>query len=158
MNFGENGLNWSLMHKFVERSRIGIFHNEGTRSTPLDQNLCFGAFWTFSLLHELQCKRGQTGVINAQVHRIKSHRNFSQRTHPFHTIGPSIFSLLHELQWKRGRTGAIDALVRRTKLHRNFSQRTHPIVPHRTPNSGFAVFRTILLQHQLGANGPNWSY
>ena len=27
-----------LMHKFVPKSHIGIFRNERTRSTPLDQN------------------------------------------------------------------------------------------------------------------------
>src|SRR6185503_12726585 len=32
-----------LKQKFVLRSRIGIFHNEHTRSTPLDPKLMFGA-------------------------------------------------------------------------------------------------------------------
>ena len=32
-----------LKQKFVPRSRIGIFHNERTRSTPLDPKLMFGA-------------------------------------------------------------------------------------------------------------------
>ena len=30
-----------LVQKFVKRSRIGIFHNERTRSTPLDPKLMF---------------------------------------------------------------------------------------------------------------------
>src|SRR6185312_13854748 len=41
-----------LMDKFVPLSRIGIFRNERTRSTPLDPKLkywcvsyCLGAFW-----------------------------------------------------------------------------------------------------------------
>src|SRR6185295_9637859 len=41
-----------LMDKFVPLSRIGNFHNECTRSTPLDPKLkywfvsyCLGAFW-----------------------------------------------------------------------------------------------------------------
>ena len=41
-----------LMDKFVPLSRIGMFRNEPTRSTPLDPELnywfilyCLGAFW-----------------------------------------------------------------------------------------------------------------
>jgi hypothetical protein len=48
-------------------------------------NSCSGAHRTFSLLHELW---GPTGSINAQVSATKSHRNFSQPTHPIHPIGP----------------------------------------------------------------------
>jgi len=54
-----------LMHKFVPRSRLGIFRHECTRSTPLDPkltyccvSLCLGAFWIVSLLHEAWCKMG----------------------------------------------------------------------------------------------------
>ena len=35
-----------LVQKFVLRSRVGIFRNERTRSTPLDPNLMFDAFHT----------------------------------------------------------------------------------------------------------------
>ena len=35
-----------LVQKFVPRSRVEIFHNERTRSTPLDPKLMFGAFRT----------------------------------------------------------------------------------------------------------------
>ena len=48
-----------LVQKFVPRSRVEIFRNERTRSTPLDAKLMFcciffrsGAFGTVSLLHE----------------------------------------------------------------------------------------------------------
>ena len=40
-----------LVQKFVPRSRVEIFHNERTRSTPLDPKLMFGAFrtiWVYS--------------------------------------------------------------------------------------------------------------
>ena len=40
-----------LVQKFVPQSRIGIFRNEGTRSTPLDPKLMFFAFRT--ILHEV---------------------------------------------------------------------------------------------------------
>ena len=48
-----------LMQKFVPRSRVRIFHNVCSRSTPLDPELLFwcisfylGAFGTISLLHK----------------------------------------------------------------------------------------------------------
>ena len=68
------------------------FHNERTRSTPLDPNLMFwcvsynlGEFRTVWLPYETRCKTGQT---SAKVRATNSRRNFSQRTHPIHAIGP----------------------------------------------------------------------
>ena len=84
-----------LMQKFVPWSCIRIFRNERTQSTPLDPKLmfwcvswCLGAFGNVSLLHKTRCKTGWTGAINAKVLAMKSHQNFSQRTHPIHPIGP----------------------------------------------------------------------
>ena len=52
-----------LKQKFVQRCLVRIFHNERSRSTPLDPKLIFwcvsfrlGAFGTVSLLHETRCK------------------------------------------------------------------------------------------------------
>ena len=71
-----------LVQKFVPRSRVGIFCNERTRSTPLDPKLMFccvsyylGAFGTIWLPYETRCKTGRT---SAKVHATKSHQNFSQ--------------------------------------------------------------------------------
>src|SRR6185312_5314885 len=76
----------------MPRSRIGSFHNERTRSTPLDPKLTFrcvsyylSAFGTILLNYETWCKRGRT---SAKVRATKSRRNFSQRTHRIHPIGP----------------------------------------------------------------------
>ena len=81
-----------LVQKFVPRSRLGIFRNERTRSTPLDPKLMFwcisynfGAFGTVWLIYETRCKMGRTG---AKVCATKSRRNFPQPTHPIHQIGP----------------------------------------------------------------------
>src|SRR6185369_6257939 len=81
-----------LVQKFVPRSRVRIFRNERTRSTPLDPKLTFwcisyylGAFGTFWLPYETRCKTGQT---SAQVRATKPLLNFSQRTHPIHPVGP----------------------------------------------------------------------
>ena len=83
------------MQKFVPRSRIGIFRNERTQSTPLDPKLMFwcvsqylGAFGNVSLLHETRSKTDWIGAINAQVRAMKSHRNFSQQMHLSHPIEP----------------------------------------------------------------------
>ena len=58
-----------LVQKFVPRSRVGIFRNERTRSTPLDLKLTFlrilnylGAFGTVWLMFETQCKTGRTSA------------------------------------------------------------------------------------------------
>ena len=87
------GAKWSeLVQKFVKRSRIRIFRNERTHSTPLDPKLMFwcvsyylGVFRTVCLRYEPWCKTGRT---SAKVRATKSRRNFSQRTHPIHPIGP----------------------------------------------------------------------
>jgi len=81
-----------LLQKFVPRSRVGIFRNERTRSTPLYPNLTFWgvsyyfcAFGTIWLPYETHCKTDRT---SAKVRAPKSCRNFSQRTHPIHPIAP----------------------------------------------------------------------
>src|SRR6185436_4710029 len=81
-----------LVQKFVPRSRVGIFHNDCTRSTPLDTKLTFwvvsyylGAFGAVWLPYETRCKTGRT---SAKVRAVKSRRNFLQRTHPIHSNRP----------------------------------------------------------------------
>ena len=81
-----------LVQKFVPRSHVGIFHNKCTRSTPLDPKFMvwcvsyhFGAFGTIWL----PCQsRSKTYRTSAKVCAMKSHWNFSQRTHPIEPIGP----------------------------------------------------------------------
>ena len=125
-------------------NRVRIFRNGRTRSTPFDPKLTFwgisyllGTFGTVWLPYETLCKTGQT---SAKVCATKSHRNFSQRTHQIHHVGPKLTFwcvsyylgafgtvwLPYETQCKTGRTSA---KVRTTKSRRNFSQRTHPIHP-----------------------------
>ena len=68
------------VQKVVPRSRVRIFRNERSRSTPLDPKLMFwcvsyylGAFGTVWLPYETRCKTGRT---SAKVHATKSYRNF----------------------------------------------------------------------------------
>ena len=55
-----------LMQKFVPRSRVGIFRNERSRSTPLEPELMFwcvsyslGAFGIISLPYKISAKRAE---------------------------------------------------------------------------------------------------
>ena len=73
-----------LVQKFVPRSRVRIFRNECTRSTPFDPKLMFwcisyhlGVFGTVWLPYETRWKTGRT---SAKVRATKSHQNFLQRT------------------------------------------------------------------------------
>ena len=75
-----------LVQKFVPRSRVGIFCNEHTRSTPLDPKHMFwcvsyylGAFRTIWLPYETRCKTART---SAKVRATKSHRNLKQTNAP----------------------------------------------------------------------------
>src|SRR6185312_14129116 len=81
-----------LVQKFVPRSCVGNFRNERTRSVPVDPKLMcccvlfyLGALRTVWLRYESRCKMGRT---SAKVRATKLCRNFSQRTHPIHPIGP----------------------------------------------------------------------
>jgi len=133
-----------LVQKFVPRSRVRIFHNERTRSTPLDPKLMFwcvlyylGAFGTVWLPYETRCKSGRT---SAKVRATKSHRNFSQRHTRSTRLDPKLTFwcvwyylgafrtvwLPYETRYKTSRTSE---KVRATKSRRNFLQRTHPIHP-----------------------------
>ena len=81
-----------LVQKSMQRSRVGIFRTERIRSTPLYPKLVFwyisynmGVFGTVWLPYETQCKTGRT---SAKVRAKKSWRNFLQRMHAIHPIGP----------------------------------------------------------------------
>ena len=77
------GAKWvELVQKFALRSRIEIFRNDPTRSTPLDAKLMFwcvlyhlGAFGTVWLPYETRWKTGRT---SANVRAMKLRQNFSQ--------------------------------------------------------------------------------
>ena len=84
-----------LMQTFVPWSRIVIFPNERSRSSPFYSKLIYwcilyrlAAFETILLRHDTICKTGRNLVIIAKVRATKSCLKFSQRVHPVHTIGP----------------------------------------------------------------------
>ena len=121
-----------LVQKFVPRSRVGIFHKERTRSTPLDPKLTFwcvsyylGALGTVCLPYETRCKTGRTSATNApRCIPLDPKLTFwfvSYYLGAFGTIW-----LPYETRCKTGRTSL---KVRATKSRQNFSQRTHPMHP-----------------------------
>jgi len=133
-----------LVQKFVPRSRIRIFHNERTRSTPLDPKLTFCSFCTiwvhsgpFGGLTKLGAKQAE--LVQKFVPRsrvvifLKEHTRSTPRDPKlkFRCISYYLGAfgtvwLPYETWCKTGRTSA---KVRATKSLRNFSQRTHPIHP-----------------------------
>ena len=133
-----------LVQKFVLGSGLGIFHNERTRSTPLDPKLTFwcvsyylGAFGTVWLPYETRCK---TGRSSAKVCATKSRRNFSHECTQSTPLDPKLtfWCVLYYLGafgtvWMsyetRRKTGQTSAIVRAARSRRNYSQRTHPICP-----------------------------
>src|SRR6185503_12911919 len=147
-----------LEQKFVPRSRVGFFRNTRTRSTPLDPKLRFlcvlyylgasGAIW---LPYETRCKTGRT---SAKVRETKSHRNFLQRMHPIHPIGPKTDVLVCFVLF-----GCIrDCLVALRNSVQNGPNKCksscHEVaseffatnatdLPHRTLNCCFIAFHTI---------------
>ena len=68
-----------LVQKFMPRSRVGIFRNERTRSTPLDPKLMFSAirtiwvhFGPFGCLTKLGAKRAELVQKFMQQSRVGS--------------------------------------------------------------------------------------
>src|SRR6185312_3371029 len=81
-----------LVQKFVPRIHVVIFRNKHIRSTSLDPKMTFccilyylGAFGTIWLPYGTRCKTGRT---SPKVRAKESRRNFSQRMHVIHPIGP----------------------------------------------------------------------
>ena len=98
-----------LVQKFVPRSRVGIFRNERTRSTPLDLNWCFGMFriiWAhlgpFGCLMKLGAKQAelvQKFVTRSRVGIFSNERSRSTPLDPKLTF--LVRFVLFECIWDR---------------------------------------------------------
>ena len=133
-----------LVQKFKPQSHVGSFHNERTRSTPLDPKLTFwrvsyylGAFRTVLFPYETRCKTGQLVQKFVPRSHVGIFRNERTRSTPldpkltFRSVSYYLGAfgtvwLAYEIRCKMGRTCA---KVRATESRRNFSQQTHPIHP-----------------------------
>jgi len=101
-------------------------------------NSCFLAFciiWDRLVALQNWCKTGRT---NAKVRATKSHRNFSQRTHPMVRNTPK-----HEFSVQWGGSGAFVAKCSCHEFASEFFATNAPDRPHWTLNSSFVAFRTI---------------
>ena len=78
-----------LVQKFVTRSRVGVYHDERTRSTPLDLKLMF---WCVSYHLGPLCFLTKLGAKHSELLQMFVPRSrigiFSQRTMPIHPTGP----------------------------------------------------------------------
>ena len=130
------------VQKFVPRSRVRIFRNEPTRSTPLDPKLMFWCI-SYHLVHlrpfgcltKLGAKRFelvQKFVARRRVEVFRYEHTRSTALDPKLTFWCVSYYLgafgtvwlPYETRCKTGRTSA---KVRATKSHQNFSQRYHSI-------------------------------
>ena len=133
----KNGAKWAeLVQKFVPRSRVGIFRNERSKSTPLDSKLTvwcvsyyLGAFVTVWLPYETRFKTGRT---SAKVCATKSRRNFCNERTRSTPLDPKLtfwcvsdylgaFGTVWLPYETRCKTGRTSAKVRATNSRRNFS-------------------------------------
>ena len=119
-----------LVQMFVPRSRVRIFHNELTRSTPFVPKLMFwcisyhlGASRPFGCLTKLVVKRAELLQKFVPRSRVGIFYNESSRSNPlnpklmfwcvsYHLGAFETVSLLHETRCKKGQTGAINAQSR----------------------------------------------
>ena len=125
------GAKWAeLVQKFVPRSRVGIFLNERTRSTPMDPKLMFwyvsyylGAFGAVWLPYESLCEMGRTSA-KVRATPLDPKLMFWCISYYFGAFGT--IWLPYETRCKTVQTSS---KVIATKSCKNFSQRTHPIQP-----------------------------
>ena len=122
-----------LVQKFVPRSRVRIFRNERTRSTPLDPKLTFGAFHTnwvhsgpFCCLTKLGAKRAE--LVQKFVPRSRGGLFRNERTRSIPVDPKLIFWYVSYYLGVFGtvwlpyqtQTGRTSAKVCATKSRRNF--------------------------------------
>jgi hypothetical protein len=133
-----------LVQTFMTRSRVGIFHNERTQSTPMDPKLMFWgvsyylcAFGIVCCLTKLNAKRAELVQKLVSRSRVGIFRNEHIRSTP---CDPKLtfwcvllylgaFGTVWLPYETRCRTVRSSAKVHATKSRCNFSQRTHHIHP-----------------------------
>ena len=135
------------MQKFVPRSRVRIFHNERTRSTPFDHKLTFwcisyylGAFGAVWLLTKLAAKRAELVQRFVPRSRIGIFHNKHTRTTPldpkltfwcvsYLLVHSGMFGCLTKLGGKR--TELVQKFVPRSRVRifRNKHTRSSPLDP-----------------------------
>src|SRR6185369_14656786 len=124
-----------VVQKFVPRSRVGIFCNKHTRSTPWDPKLTFlyllyylGAFRTVWLPYETRCKTAE--LVQKFVPRSRVGIFCNERTQSTPLV-PKLICFAFCTIWEH--LGPFGRLVKhgakRADLVQKFVQRRHPIHP-----------------------------
>src|SRR6185503_17239071 len=109
-----------LVQKFVPRSRVKIFRNDGTRSTPLDPKLMFFCVSYYLTRSRVRIFRNESTLST----RLDSKLIFWYISYNLGAFGT--VWLCYETRSKTGRTSA---KVCAPKSRRNFSQRRRRIHP-----------------------------
>ena len=137
------GAKWAeLVQKFVLRSRVGIFCNERTRSTPLAPKLmfwCVSYHWVhsgpFGCLTKIGAKRAELVFVpRSRVGILCNERTRSNPLDPKLTFWCvsyyfGAFGTIWMLYETRCKTGRTSAKVCATKTQWNFLQRKHLMRP-----------------------------
>ena len=145
------GAKWAeLVQNFVPRSRIRIFHNQRTRTTPLVPKQTFwcvsyylGAFGTVWLSYETRCKTGRTSAKVRETKSCRTFRNERARSTPLDNIlmfwcvrtiwvHSGLFGCLTKLGAKRAEL--VQKFVPRSRVRsfRNERTRSTPLDPKMT--------------------------
>jgi hypothetical protein len=130
----------TLSHKFAKQSRVRIFRNERTRSTPLDPKLKFwGVSDIFGAARKLlKNSPNWCHYRTSSLNKVASEFFATNAPNPLHWIQNSCFrafrsvSLLHESRCKTCRTGALTqkfAKQSRVGIFRNECTRSTPLEP-----------------------------
>jgi len=130
-----------LVQKFVPRSRVGVFRNDRTRSTPLEPKL---TFWCVSyhlrplgFLTKLGAKHSELVQKFVSRSRVGILRNERTRSTPLDSkllfccilYDLGAFGTVKLPYESRGKTFRTSAKVRDTKSLRSLTRRTHQIHP-----------------------------
>ena len=136
-----------LVQKFVPRSRIGIFRNERTQSTPFDPKLTFwcvsyylGSFGTVWLPYRTRSKTGRTSKKFVPRSRVGIFRNDRTRSTPldpklmfwcisYYLVAFGTVWLSYGTRCKTGRTSKKFVPRSRVVISRNARTRSTPLDP-----------------------------
>ena len=142
-----------LVQKFVPRSRVGIFRNERTRSTPLDPKLMFwcvsyllDAFGTIWLCFETRCKTRRTSAKVRAMKLRKIFRNEGTRSTP---LDPKLMFFCVSYYLTRSR-------VRICRNEGTLSTRLDPKLIFWYISYNLGAFGTVWLRYETQSKtGPN---
>jgi hypothetical protein len=145
-----------LTHKFAKQSRVGIFRNERTQSTPFDPKLIFwGVSDRFVTTRKsMQNWPNRCHYRTSSLKKVTSEFFATNAPDPLHWTQKSCFgvvwtvSLLHESRCKTGPAWSHYRTSSLNKVESKFFATNAPDPLHWIQNSCFGSFRTISLLHE----------